>query len=202
MNSIRKQKTQQVDQLTSKLKDSSALVVFSYHGLSVPAMQELRQKLTENDVELKVYKNRLVKIAAKNAGYEDLNKSLIGPNAFAFSASDDIAPAKIISEFAKKHESLKMIAGTYENKVVFSEELLSIAALPSMEEALTMLASSLLSPLRYIAVGLNMIKDLDSKSEVKEETKEVETNVETKEEIQTPSDEIKQSELNKEENNV
>lgn len=198
MNSIRKQKTELVEQLTTKLKNSTALVVFSYHGLSVPEFQELRNELYENNVELKVYKNRLVKIAAKNVGYDKLNEFLVGPNAFAISEKDDIAAAKIITKFAKTHESLKLITGIYENKVIGVDELKSIASLPSMEEALTILATSLMSPLRYISVGLNMVKDLVS------ETTTTSTNSETSNEdsTQTPSDEIKQSELNKEEENV
>lgn len=186
MNSIRKQKHELVNMLTSKIKDSNALVVFSYHGLSVPVMQELRKELSENNIELKVYKNRLVKIAAKNAGYEKLSDYLLGPNAFAFNIKgEDITPAKIIGKFANNHESIKLIAGTYENKVIDPDGLSVIANLPSLEEALSMLAMSLMSPLRYIAVGLNMLKDIDSKEVNK-----------------TPSAEIKQNESNKEENNV
>ena len=169
MNSIKKEKHNVVETISKKLSNFNSLVVFSYHGLTVSAIQKLRKELTNSDIELKVYKNRLFKIAAAKAGFPKLSDYLLGPNAFALSSSEDSSPAKIIAKFAKEYKSLKMITGIYENKVVDSAELDVIATLPSYVEALTMLASSLISPLRYVSIGLNMLDENNLK------VKEVET---------------------------
>ena len=180
MNSIKTEKHNVVDVIYKKLSNFDSLVVFSYHGLTVSAIQKLRKELNNSDIELKIYKNRLFKIAATKAGFPDISDYLLGPNAYALSVSGDSSPAKIIAKFAKEYSSLKMIAGIYENKVVDSEMLAVIATLPSYEEALTMLASSLIAPLRYISVGLNMLDETNltlnkvesEKTQIKIETKE------------------------------
>lgn len=157
MNATKLAKQAEVKKINSKIADAKALVIAEYAGLTVKEMQQLRQELKAKGVETKVYKNRLFKIAVREKGYSDLETSLTGPNLYAFGMEDDISPAKIIANFAKKHEALKMKAGIYENKVVDAEVLAEIASLPSWEEALTKLAMSLLSPIQQLGVGLNMI---------------------------------------------
>lgn len=157
MSENRIAKESQVKEIVEKINASEALVVAEYAGLTVKEIQELRKQLKEKGVELKVYKNRLVKLAMEEAGFKEINSELTGPNAFAFGMEDGISPAKILAEFAKKHEALKLKTGTYEGKVIDLAELQVIATLPTFEEALTMLAMSMLSPLKNVAVGLNML---------------------------------------------
>lgn len=157
MNANRIAKESQVKEIVEKINASEALVVAEYAGLTVKETQELRAQLKEKGVELKVYKNRLVKLAMEEAGFGEINSELTGPNAFAFGMEDGISPAKVLAEFAKKHEALKLKAGTYEGKVIDLEELQVIATLPSFEEALTMLAMSMMAPLKYVSVGMNTL---------------------------------------------
>ncbi|MCP4336294.1 MAG: 50S ribosomal protein L10 [Mycoplasma sp.] len=159
MSTIRKAKEKQVKIISDKLKKSKSIVVAEYHGLTVAQLQELRLQLQEKDVELTVYKNRIFKIATKENGFEDINAELTGPNIYAFGMSDDISPAKILANFAKKNKALKLKAGTYEGKVIGLEELQLVASLPSMEEALGMLANSLLAPIKQIGISLNLLKE-------------------------------------------
>ena len=70
---------------------------------------------------------------------------------------DDISPAKVLAKFAKKHEALKLKAGIYEGNVIDSTGVAEVATLPSLEEALTMLATSLLAPVNYIGKGLHLL---------------------------------------------
>jgi len=157
MNANRIAKESQVKEIVEKINASEALVVAEFAGLTVSETQELRSQLKEKGVELKVYKNRLVKLAMEEAGFGEINTELTGPNAFAFGMEDGISPAKVLAEFAKKHEALRIKAGTYEGKVIDLEELKIIATLPSMEEALTMLAMSMLSPIKNVGIGLNIL---------------------------------------------
>ncbi|NQZ28960.1 MAG: 50S ribosomal protein L10 [Mycoplasmatales bacterium] len=188
MNALRQAKETQVKEISEKISQSAGLVVAEYHGLTVAELQELRNLSAEKDVELKVYKNRIFKIAAKENGIEAINTELVGPNIFAFGKSDDISPAKVLAEFAKTHDALKLKAGTYEGQVIGLEEVLQVATLPSLEEALTMLATSMMAPLKYISVGMNtlvedgLIGTSEAAAPAAEENKTEEKTEETKEE--------------------
>lgn len=159
MNSFRKEKENIVAEVKSNIENSSSLVIAEYRGLSVSNFEELRKELKSAGVKIKVYKNRLFKIAAKDLGYEALESTLVGPNVFAFGGDDAISPAKIISKFSKKYPEVILKGGIYENQVIDSVEVQKVASLPSYEEALTMLASSLLGPLRQLSVGFKMLVD-------------------------------------------
>ena len=84
-----------------------------------------------------------------------LDEFLEGPSAISFS-SDELAPVKVISEFAKKHSALELKAGIVEGKVVEASELAKYAAIPSRETLLTMIAAGLKSPLRDVAICLDL----------------------------------------------
>ncbi|MBX4209834.1 MAG: 50S ribosomal protein L10 [Mollicutes bacterium PWAP] len=157
MNANRQLKVESVKEIQERITVSSSVVVVNYQGLTVAEFQKLRSQLSGKGVILKVYKNRLFKVAIKETDFEDLNASLTGANAFAFGSEDDIAPAKILAKFADNHEALELKSGIYEGKVIDATEVATIAALPSFEEALTMLATSLMAPLRQLSVGMNML---------------------------------------------
>ncbi|WGI36272.1 50S ribosomal protein L10 [Mesomycoplasma lagogenitalium] len=159
MNSFRKEKENIVAEVKNSLKQSSSLIIAEYRGLHVSEFEQLRKQLKEAGVKIKVYKNRLFKIAADELGYSELSSTLVGPNVFAFGGNDAIAPAKIISKFAKKHPEVILKGGIYENKIIDAAEANQVASLPSYEEALTMLASSLMGSLRQLSVGLKMLVD-------------------------------------------
>lgn len=159
MNANKREKARVVKEIKTKLQNASALVVIDYQGMTVKQFQALRKELKTKNIELQVYKNRLFKIAADSAGFKDLNTSLTGQNAYAFGSEDDIAPAKIIAKFAEEFPNnvLEFKSGIFEKKVVDAAELAKIATLPSYEEALGILARQMISPLKYIAVGLNQL---------------------------------------------
>lgn len=157
MNANKKAKVAEVSEIKGKITKSQALVVVEYSGLTVKQLQNLRKELKAQDVELAVYKNRLFKLAAQESGLGELETNLVGQNAFAFGYSDDIAPAKILAKFAKDNEALKLKAGTFEGKVISASEVAKVATLPSYEEALTMLATQLISPVKFIGVGLHKL---------------------------------------------
>lgn len=157
MNANKQAKVNEVSEIKNKISKSQSLVVVEYSGLTVKQLQNLRKELKTKDVELAVYKNRLFKLAAKESGLSELETDLVGQNAFAFGYSDDIAPAKILAKFAKDNEALKLKSGTYEGKVISASEVAKVATLPSFEEALTILAMQLISPVKFIGVGLHQL---------------------------------------------
>lgn len=151
-------KQQAVEQIAAKLKESATTVVADYRGLNVAQVTELRKQLREADVEFRVLKNSLVSRAATSVELGELNAVLTGPTAVAFGA-DAVAPAKILSEFAKKNEALKIKGGVVEGRVVDPAQIQALASLPSREGLLSMLLSVLQGPMRNMALAVKAVAD-------------------------------------------
>lgn len=148
-----------VEEISEKFKSSVSTVVVDYRGLNVAEVTELRKQLREAGVEFKVYKNALTRRAAEAAELDGLTESLIGPNAIAFSTEDVVAPAKILNDFAKKHEQLEIKIGVIEGNISNVEEIKALAELPSREGLLSMLLSVLQAPIRNLALAAKAVAD-------------------------------------------
>lgn len=150
-----KQKLETVAAVKEKLAETQSLVVADYRGLSVQKMTELRAKLRDEGVELKVIKNRLAKIALKESGMDPMDDFLKGMTTIAFGMKDPVSPAKVLAEFAKDNEQLRIIGGQMENRVLDVEGINELAKLPSREVLLSRMLGSLTSPISKVAYGLN-----------------------------------------------
>ncbi|WP_088106037.1 50S ribosomal protein L10 [Halalkalibacter urbisdiaboli] len=150
--SVLEQKKQVVSDIAAKLRESKSTVVVDYRGLNVAEVTELRKQLREAGVEFKVYKNTLARRATAEAELTELDANLVGPTAIAFSNEDVIAPAKVLNEFAKKHDALEIKAGVIEGQVASVAEIKALAELPSREGLLSMLANVLQAPMRGFAL--------------------------------------------------
>ncbi|MCJ2148698.1 50S ribosomal protein L10 [Bacillus sp. B19-2] len=148
-----------VEEITFKLKESKSTIIVDYRGLNVAEVTELRKQLREANVEFKVYKNTMTRRAVEQAELDGLNDFLTGPNAIAFSTEDVVAPAKVLNEFAKKHEALEIKAGVIEGKVSTVEEVKALAELPSREGLLSMLLSVLQAPVRNLALATKAVAE-------------------------------------------
>lgn len=142
-----KKKTLVAD-LTELLESSKMTVFARYQGLTVAELQELRRAARENGVKIKVVKNRLVRVAmGEIAVYKDTDTTgLTGQLLYAVSDSDEVAPAKVLANFAKEHEALQ-IAGAFNDLGVNlkEEEIKALAALPSKNELIASVVAQLLS---------------------------------------------------------
>lgn len=150
-------KAEAVRELSEKLGRATTVVAFDYPGLTVAQFTELRRQLREADCDVTVYKNNISRRASIAAGYDALADTLVGAKALAISYSDVVAPAKIVYEFAKNNKVVKIQSGIVEGRVATVEQISELATLPSRETMLTMLAVGMLTPIRELAVGLNMI---------------------------------------------
>ena len=151
---ILEQKSLVVDEIKGKFENAKSVVVFDPRGLNVAEVTELRRALRESGSDYKVYKNTLVKRAVNSLDIK-LDEFLEGPSAISFS-SDELAPVKVISEFAKKHANLKLKAGIVEGKVAEASELAKYAAIPSREALLTMLAAGLMGTVKDLSICLDL----------------------------------------------
>lgn len=152
-------KAEAVRELTDKLGRAATVVAFDYPGLTVEQFTKLRGQLREANCEVTVYKNNITRRASIAAGYEALADTFVGPKALAISYDDVVAPAKIVYDFAKENKVVKMASGIVEGKFADLDMLNELATLPSRETMLTMLAVGMLTPIRELAIGLNMISE-------------------------------------------
>lgn len=162
--SILEQKKALVEEIAGKMNDAASTVVVEYRGLTVAELTELRRKLRDEDVEMIVYKNSMVRRATEKLGYGDLMESLAGPNAIAFS-KDEIAACRIICDFAKKHDKLVVKAGIVDNKVVNADEVKTLAKLPNKDGMISMFLGCLQSPVRSFACAVKAIADKANEAE-------------------------------------
>ncbi|PLT35345.1 50S ribosomal protein L10 [Bacillus sp. V5-8f] len=159
MSSVIEQKKQIVDEISDKFKSAQTAVVVDYRGLTVAEVTELRKQLRDAGIDFKVYKNTMTRRAVETAELTGLNDSLTGPNAIAFSNEDVVAPAKILNDFAKKHEALEIKAGVIEGNVASADQIKALAELPSREGLLSMLLSVLQAPIRNLALAAKAVAD-------------------------------------------
>lgn len=151
------EKTQLVTEVADKLRESTCTVLADYRGLTVKQVTELRKQLREAGVEFQVIKNTLTRRATAEVQLTDLDAHLTGPTAIAFSKDDAVAPAKVLMDFAKKNDALKVKAGVVEGRVVDAAQIKALADLPSREGLLSMLLSVLQAPMRNFALAVKAV---------------------------------------------
>lgn len=152
-------KQQEVNEVVEKINAANSLVVVDYLGLSVAEVTELRKQLREAGVEFKVIKNTIMRRALDSQELEYHEEVFQGPTAVAFGMEDAVAPAKILSDFAKKAEALELKGGILEGEVLSKEEIQQIAKLPNREGLLSMLLSVLQAPVRNVAYAVKAVAD-------------------------------------------
>ena len=143
-----------IEEIKAKVNDNTTVLLFDYRGITDEAAKELRRKLRENNADYKVYKNTLMARALNELNI-DLNDSLTGPSAMAF-GTDQIAPIKIVAEFAKNHPEVILKVGIVDGEITEKEKLNKLATLPSRDELLTMLAGGMIGIPKDLAICLNL----------------------------------------------
>jgi len=152
-------KQEAVETITTKFRESSCTVIADYRGLNVAQVTELRKQLREAGVEFQVLKNSLVRRATDSAELKQLHEVLTGPTAVAFCNTDAVAPAKILNDYAKKNEALKLKGGVVEGNVYNASEIKALAELPSRDGLLSMLLSVLQAPMRNFALAVKAVAE-------------------------------------------
>lgn len=159
-----------IEQYTEKFKDAKSVYVAEYEGVDVETVTAIRKKFRESDIEYKVLKNRLARIALNNNDVSEMDTHLTGANAYIIGYDDPVAPAKIIEEFNKKHEVLRLKAVLFEGKVLDTEAAKDISKLPTrdaligqfvgmIQSPMTKFAATLSAPMQKMVGVLNALKD-------------------------------------------
>lgn len=153
------EKKELVAQIAESLKAAQAGVLVDYRGLTVEEDTKLRNNLRAANVTYFVAKNTLIRLAAKEVGLDGLDEILSGPTAIAVSNEDAVAPAKVLSDFAKENEALELKSGFMDGQVISLDEVKTLASTPSKETLIAKMMGSLNSPVSSLVRLLNTIAE-------------------------------------------
>lgn len=154
---VTKGKKQEVlKELVENMKNAKSVIFADNHGLSVKDLHSLRGKMREKGVSYKVAKKTLIRLAAKENGYDGIPADVLaGQVGVAFSMEDELSAAKLIHEVAKKNKNLKLLGALFEGKVLSIEETKQLATLPSKEELIAKFIFVIKSPISGFHSVLN-----------------------------------------------
>ena len=154
MDNPRPEKVAVVAEVRERLSNSDAALLTEYRGITVSELAILRSSLRDAGGEYKVYKNTLVRFAARELGL-DLEEHLTGPTAIAFVPTggngDPVAVAKALREFAKGNPNLVIKGGVLGEKLLSAADAKALAEVAPREELLARFAGLLAAPLQQFA---------------------------------------------------
>ena len=149
-------KVESVAEMKDRLQSHVVAIATQYQGVNVEQVTALRRKMRAQQIEFKVYKNTLAKLALDELGLSEAAKFIEGPTAWAF-AQDPTAPAKLLKDFAKDVKAIIMNGGVLEGRVISKAQVEALASLPGREVLLSMVVGTIAAPLRNLAGALNAL---------------------------------------------
>lgn len=156
MSLNREQKRTVVAEVTKVVAGAQAAVLVEYRGLTVAQMTRLRAQARQAGVYVKVVKNTLARRAVEGSGFDCLKQHMVGPLAFAMS-TDPVAVAKVLSEFAKDNDKLRITVGAMNGQLMSTADIQALAKLPGREQLLAMLLGTLQAPAQKFVQTLNEV---------------------------------------------
>jgi len=135
-----------VKELSDKFSRAKSAVVAEFRKLDVVTVTNLRKKFRDGGVEYRVIKNTLARRAAKGTSLEPLSDDFTGPVALALSYGDVVAPAKILTDFAKDLETIRIRSGVVGGKKIDVNGVKALAKMPGLQELRAMLLGLLSLP--------------------------------------------------------
>ena len=146
---------EQVKELSDSFSRAKAVYFTEYHGLNVGDLTKLRSEFFKADVEYKVAKNTLIRLAAEENKISGLEELLKGSTALAIAYDEPVSPAKVIKKFTKENDLPYVKGILFEGQFLPGEEVKKLANLPSKEESLSIMVTMLKSPMQKLASTLN-----------------------------------------------
>jgi large subunit ribosomal protein L10 len=169
---LKSEKERTVEDLKEKLTSTRSLILTDFRGLNVEDLSRLRRDLKKGGAEYRITKNSLIRMAARESGYEAIVDYLKGPTGLVFAYQDPISPAKVLYDFLQKSEKPKIKTIWLEGKLFGENQLKRLATLPSKEIVLTQIAGSLNAPLaNFVGTLQGMLRNLVGVIDAIKETK-------------------------------
>ena len=147
-------KRESVANLSRKMSEAKSIFLADFTGVDVESVTRLRRSLRSASVEYQVVKNRLAKLAVEDAGLEGLTDFLKGPTALAFALEDPVAPARILQQFIDDGGTLAIKSGYLDGQLLTANRVVELSKLPSREELLGKVVSSVQSPINGLGFTL------------------------------------------------
>lgn len=148
-----------VAELTEKIQKATAGVIVDYKGITVEEDTALRRECRENGVDYAVVKNTMLRFAFNNTGLNELDGLLNGTTSLALS-DDVVAPARIMSDYAKKlNDKFEIKGGFMEGKPVDLDTIKSLASIPALPVLQAQVLGTMLAPITALAVVLKQIAE-------------------------------------------
>lgn len=144
-------------QINIRLKESEGIFILNYSKLSSPDLTGLRQTLKGSAAKLLVVKNSVARRALKEAKLEELSKSIDGPCGLIFAKEEPINVSRLLWEFFKAHEQIKLLGGALEDRIIDPYDIEALAKLPSREILRHKVVLVLNSPISGLARTLNQL---------------------------------------------
>ena len=144
-------KRETVAELRDELSRNSTLIISEYRGLSVTELAEIRRSLRKQNVSYRVVKNRLMRIAANDAGITALSPLLKGPSAIAFGSGDESTVAKAVIDATRPYKVIRLKGAILGSRAIDADGLSRLAALPSRDVLLAQLAVAFAAPMASMA---------------------------------------------------
>lgn len=155
---ILNQKKEEVKKLAEEMKEAKLILLTDYRGINVTDDTTLRRDLRGVGAKYSIIKNNITKRALAECGIEGLEDKLEGPTAVVMSSEDYLEPSKIIYKFSKDNDYYTIKGGVIDGKVMTTDEIITLAKLPSRETLLSMLAGALLGNISKVAVALDQVR--------------------------------------------
>lgn len=141
--------------IKTALKESDSLFIINYSGLKSPDMSSLRLTLRGSKANLFVAKNSVARRALKDSSLEGIVKLIDGPCGLIFIKDEPVGISKLLCDFAKKNEALKLEGGLLKDRVIEKKDIEALSKLPSKEQLRAQVVVALNSPILRLALVLN-----------------------------------------------
>ena len=146
-----------VDQVGTTASNALSLIIADARGVNVTDMTILREKAREQNIEIRVVRNTLAKLAFKGTDFECVSEVLTGPSLFGFSMEDPGAAARLLKEFAKDNDKVEVKALSISGQLLDNGQIDVLAKLPTLEQALGQLACVTLAPITKLVRTFNEV---------------------------------------------
>ena len=139
----RETKASKVTELNETFSKAKFAVVADYRGLKVTELEKLRVSLREQNAQIQIAKNTLLRIAVKGTEYEGLTDDFTGTTAIAIAFDEPVGPAKALADFGKEYKELQIRSAALDGKVMSADDVIALSQLPSKDQLLGQLCGVL-----------------------------------------------------------
>ena len=151
------QKAAVIQDTRERITDVRGLYLADFSGMTVQSLSLLRKRCREQGVQFRVIKNTLLKRAFHERGIQDLDPHLVGPTGLVFSTDNEMAPAKVLADFAKEFEKPRLKAAVVDGRLYDDKAIVRLAALPSREVLLSQLIGTFIAPMSTFLGAVNAL---------------------------------------------